>query len=245
MSIAAVEQLPPFANMARNITWVDDGIKRALHEGLGDLTSGDTSRLENASLRQERLGDQNGIMLRDVKWAIDKYMPRLISGILMNCLMYDVEAQRPGVFSESLQLYMLERRRPNEVDFKEWSNVCNQTIRKMRRIWSRDNYDHPAGEIFMSYCDETLCFDEPYFDELVNSFVYEKEIPDVFEFFRVKRIDWNTKIVNGKSTAVHVAQTLGDLRRYIDLMEFWPYLCRTMEFMMRRPGTALSDLGRE
>src|SRR5439155_112171 len=50
----AIWRLPPFMNAKAMVVWIDDHLKRLLHEAIGDLDPSDVERLHDAVLRQDR-----------------------------------------------------------------------------------------------------------------------------------------------------------------------------------------------
>lgn len=243
MSIPAIEQLPPFANMSRNITWIDDGIKWSLHVGLGDISLDDNAVVRPASFQQRRIGERRGIKRKDVKWAVERYLPRLVRGIIMDRLMYDFEKKEPGVFAQFLRFYMLERKQPCAHDFHLWANECRRTLSKMQEIWTSDQYNDPAGLCLRQFRDNLFNRGEDYSEDLINICVTpETTLPDISAFLQGRNVNIDDAIVKGGSRSVYIAQTICDLRRYVNLLEIWPYLCRSTVFMMRKPGPPLSFL---
>jgi hypothetical protein len=79
MSRKAVDLLPPFMNMGNMTVWVDDYLKRRLHETLGDISPHDIERDAEAKFLQDR--HPQGVTPVDMKLAAD-YFPRLLRGCL-------------------------------------------------------------------------------------------------------------------------------------------------------------------
>jgi hypothetical protein len=78
MAVTAIRFLPPFMNFQHLTVWVDDHLKRRLHEGLGDLSRDDVENVSSARIRQYR--HPNGVKSKDVEWAIQNYFDRLLRG---------------------------------------------------------------------------------------------------------------------------------------------------------------------
>jgi len=85
MSRNAVELLPPFTNFDLNNVWVDDHVKRRLHETLRHLDHDAPEVVEGARAAQNR--HPGGIVAGDLSWATD-YFDRLLRGC---CLMSIVD----------------------------------------------------------------------------------------------------------------------------------------------------------
>jgi hypothetical protein len=82
MSRRAVEFLPPFMNFKHLTTWVDDHLKRRLHETLGDIAVDDIESVPRAKLRQDR--HRSGISQADLIFAETKYFDRLLRGCIFH-----------------------------------------------------------------------------------------------------------------------------------------------------------------
>src|SRR6266478_2029310 len=80
MAVAAVRFLPPFMNFQHLTVWVDDHLKRRLHEGLGDLSREDVENVSKARIRQDRY--PRGVTLEHVEAAIRTYFDRLLRGCI-------------------------------------------------------------------------------------------------------------------------------------------------------------------
>lgn len=79
MSRKAVDLLPPFMNLGNMTVWVDDYLKRRLHETLGDISPHDVERVAEAKFLQDR--HPQGVTPKDMELAAD-YFPRLLRGCL-------------------------------------------------------------------------------------------------------------------------------------------------------------------
>ena len=63
-SFDAIFKLPPFTNAPAMVVWIDDHLKRLLHEAVGDILPSDIERVTDACLQQDRFPD--GIQETDV-----------------------------------------------------------------------------------------------------------------------------------------------------------------------------------
>lgn len=110
MSLSAIKTLPPFMNFQTLTTWVDDHLKRRLHEALGHI---DVSQIEHASeakFVQNR--HPNGITEKDLNWAKSKYFERLFSGCVMHSLIADSTGDKAivaEIIDEILQTQSIKR----------------------------------------------------------------------------------------------------------------------------------------
>jgi len=96
MAVGAVRFLPPFMNFQHLTVWVDDHLKRRLHEGLGDLSRDDLESVPSATIRHNRYEADDkkdassarirqdrypeGVKAEDVEKAIRSYFDRLLRG---------------------------------------------------------------------------------------------------------------------------------------------------------------------
>jgi len=88
MSRRSVALLPPFMNFSNLITWVDDHLKRELHERLGDISETDTQCVTDALFQQERhtpcLTNKE---IRDTDNGV--YFKRLLQGCIFSSIIMD------------------------------------------------------------------------------------------------------------------------------------------------------------
>ena len=89
MSSRAVNLLPPFMNFTNLTTWVDDHLKRRLHEALGDIGVKDVECVEEARIKQDR--HPGGVTQKAVKWAGNLYLDRLLRGCLFRRLITELD----------------------------------------------------------------------------------------------------------------------------------------------------------
>jgi hypothetical protein len=83
MSRKAVDLLPPFMNLGNLTLWVDDHLKRRLHEMLGDIAAEDPECLVEARFDQDR--HPAGVTLADKARATD-YFQRVLRGCLFHAI---------------------------------------------------------------------------------------------------------------------------------------------------------------
>jgi hypothetical protein len=88
MSLRAIQDIPPFMNMNLLIVWIDDHLKRQLHEGIDDINYlEDLESVPEARFKQDRY--PNGVKQGDVNWANNMdggYFDRLLAGCMMDSL---------------------------------------------------------------------------------------------------------------------------------------------------------------
>ncbi|OGN99434.1 MAG: hypothetical protein A2Y58_05045 [Chloroflexi bacterium RBG_13_51_52] len=105
MSLRSISTLPPFANAGSPILWIDDHLKRRLHEALEHLPPPPAANSKSvdksyrcchqANFKQDRHPDR--VTQGDIDWVI-QYLPRFVRGIVMDNLIWDRHKRRAGVY---------------------------------------------------------------------------------------------------------------------------------------------------
>lgn len=91
MSCRAVSLLPPFMNIGELTTWVDDLLKRRLHEAIGDLGPFEVEIIKDARISQDRHRPA-GIDKDDLKEdKIYSYLQRLLRGCLFRHIITELD----------------------------------------------------------------------------------------------------------------------------------------------------------
>jgi len=96
-SAAAIEKLPPFMNAPAMVVWIDDHLKRLLHEAIGDISPRDPERID-ALLRQDRYPGPDAIDDSDpaeFEKRTHDYFERLLNGCLMEATI-ETKPNHPG-----------------------------------------------------------------------------------------------------------------------------------------------------
>jgi hypothetical protein len=91
MSRKAVNVFPPFMNFKHLTVWVDDHLKRRLHEVAGDLYSDDIECTSDAKIQQTR---HDHLGPGDIAWAQTEYFDRLLRGCLFRRLISHLNGRR-------------------------------------------------------------------------------------------------------------------------------------------------------
>ena len=86
MSRTAIRTLPPFMNFRSMTVWIDDHLKRRLHEVLGHIAADHLEQNSEAKFVQDRHPHPHGITDSDIKWARSDYFHRLLSGCIVHSL---------------------------------------------------------------------------------------------------------------------------------------------------------------
>ena len=238
ISQMAIVQLPPFANVARNIMWIDDSIKRTLHEGIGDLNHNDICSVTDAKFAQNRYRD--GVTLSDVLWAYNTYLPRLVYGCLMHGLMYDESVNPPaGPYANSFVEYMRARRKPTVEDRIKWTKVAIERINVMKEMWSNSIFSsNPAGQMLSDFAVEELEINRSGRADIIREIV-RKPTADINQLCQ------KFSLPPERNAGAYIVQVISDLQRYIELMELWPYIIRTIDFETRTLSPELEWLVRD
>lgn len=141
MSQSAILRLPPFMNFENNIIWVDDYLKRRLHEAIGDLAVADLEHVEGGLFHQDRY--PAGIRQSDLDWAKNTYFYRLISG----CIMHALIVTRTGEQSELAKFvdnFLRTHHRASNDEFSElaikFMDIAQKTTLALLEIWSKADY---------------------------------------------------------------------------------------------------------
>jgi hypothetical protein len=149
MSLKSIRTLPPFANAGSPIVWIDDHLKRRLHEALGHLPppppinskSKDESYrcCHQACFEQNRY--PNGITQEGINWNKEYYLPRLVRGIIMDNLIWNHAKHRAGVYAGFVQEVINGGPVPAEDTLREALEVgASNTLDKVIKMWSDKRY---------------------------------------------------------------------------------------------------------
>lgn len=239
ISPMAIVQLPPFANVGKNIVWIDDSIKRALHEGIGDIELHDIREVPGARFLQDRY-DGPIIKLKDVRWGYNKYLPRLVHGCLMHSVMVDIASITPeGSYSQCFCEYMSSHIKPTKKDRERWKEVILGRLEAILKSWKGEPYSNrPAGKKLANFAENALDINK-------NTEACTKVINFIVESPLDKTISdlcAENNLESEKNAAWFVGEVIADLERYIALMDIWPYIIRTIDFEVRKTPEKLSWL---
>lgn len=185
MSVDAIETLPPFANMGELIIWIDDYLKRVLHEGLGQLPSPSSTRAKDTSYRrcsganfkQERY--RAGIQRKHMKEA-PGYLGRLVRGSIMDAL---IKGPYKGIVDQWVQ-------RRVSVDTPAFRRRLRPAAKKRLQaiidIWGQQCYQ---GYPLHAFATRQLRKNgQQYIDEAINNLDVYRELikiwPECVSLFR-------------------------------------------------------------
>ena len=235
ISPMAIVQLPPFANVARNIVWIDDSIKRALHEGIGDIPVYDDRVVPDANFCQDRYG---GTMItkQNFNWGYRNYLPRLLYGCLIYSVLEDFTQVTPateGPYSKFFVEYMLSKTKPEESDREQWRKAIETRLINIRSLWLSASYSpssHPAASKLQEFVNKLEM--SPQCQQVIDEIVRDPS-QDLVTLCSNNGLDSNPEKTENWHAAWFVGSVIADLTRYIDLMDIWPYIIRTIDFEIR------------
>lgn len=227
ISPMAVVQLPPFANVGRNIVWIDDAIKRALHVGIFDIAPNSVREVPHAKFLQDRHGGP-AITQENINWGYDNYLPRLIHGCLMHSAMVDLGGVTPeGTYARYFMDYMRAKSPPSDVQRGEWVESILSRLSDMHTAWSANEFKKsPASNRLTTLAKEVLDINKAGCMSVIGEIVKNP----------TKNTDSLCKkqgLTPGRNAASYVCDVVVDLERYVDLMNIWPYIIRTVDFELR------------
>jgi hypothetical protein len=207
LSYGAIRRLPPFSNAAYQITWIDDHLKRKLHEAIDDLgDNAGTSRVVDALFKQER---------QDVL-AVDKvsgYLMTLARGCIFDALIHS--GNRPGLYAKCVKSFregtaefprIFKKETKTIGDFKvqllsdlglELAEIGRRRIEQVRELWGEALSGKELGED--------------------KSFVPRRDMPD--SFLLPPRLKGNL-VENAENCRVY--EVLQDAEQYFHLLKVWP-----------------------
>jgi hypothetical protein len=139
MSQNAIRALPPFINSRQMITWVDDHLKRRLHEAVGHLDAKSLEHLPAVRFEQDR--HPSGIDEDEVERA-KGYFPRVLFGCLLHALIVGPDGKSPGLLSEEAKEII---KNPERVLHEEklgeaMFQVARQRAAEVLAIWKEADY---------------------------------------------------------------------------------------------------------
>ncbi|HEX7677669.1 MAG TPA: hypothetical protein VF713_06070, partial [Thermoanaerobaculia bacterium] len=144
-SYEAIRRLPPFMNAKEMVVWIDDHLKRLLHEAIGDISPDAPERLIEAALRQDRFPE--GIPEEMVTRSAE-YFERLMRGCLMEATI-QTAAGSAGPLAEWVKEVVWDRlKKLSSNDMKrlrrELEAAAKQRFNEVIELWGRANYGDKA-----------------------------------------------------------------------------------------------------
>lgn len=147
MTYAAIQQLPPFMDFDKATMWVDDHLKRRLHEATGRLDAASIEQNRNACFKQNRHPLPKGITNQDIEWAKNDYLFRLFRGCLVHSLIMKTDGT-PGLMADAIRtiitnglntVHQLNLLTHGNLQ-KDLRSELKKTAIKVKTIWGSASY---------------------------------------------------------------------------------------------------------
>jgi hypothetical protein len=136
-STQAIRRLPPFMNAEEMIVWIDDHLKRQLHEAIGDISESDTERIDTARFKQDRY--PNGIKQREITEFSPVYFSRLIGGCLIHAMIKNLD-RRPGPLAEAAKSVIENRPVDQQILYDQLLETAEERLADVLDVWSKADY---------------------------------------------------------------------------------------------------------
>jgi hypothetical protein len=231
LSYAAVKKLPPFANLDYPITWIDDHLKRRMHEGLHDLgPNWNRSRIVDALFRQNRTDHAvtgSGVL---------GYLTTLARGCIFDALIRTPrgagsytqaikeylhgDSGHPKIFAEDRSMDSTWKARPLTDFGVELARAGSERLEKVVEHWSVE-----------------LSGEELELDGGVP-FVPRR---DIGRHLRPADLQGN-RVTNAGDCRVY--EVLEDAEQYLELLRVWPGFVNLLEAITDGTGWLLDGTGR-
>lgn len=162
-SVAAIRRLPPFMNSKDMIVWIDDHLKRQLHEAIGDIPKNEPERINTAKLKQDRY--PTGIHPGDIDWARQDYFKRLLSGCLMQAAIRHHDGTRGPLALHIAEIKEGTRKSLSPADQRtllyQLKATAKERCEEVLKVWREADYGNDLlknwAESFTRAETETLC----------------------------------------------------------------------------------------
>lgn len=154
MSPRAVNFFPPFMNLENLVVWVDDHLKRRLHEAAGDISPQEPPEsVEGARIQQDR--HPNGLTQERIDWAKTVYFDRLLRGCMFTRLIADLHGE-PTEYAQLLKDIAWVRVRKGDLRVSEKKLEC---LRRGLVKPAEERYDQVVQCWQSSEFRETVIYD--------------------------------------------------------------------------------------
>ncbi len=216
LSYEAIRRLPPFANVKRLITWIDDHLKRKMHEALEDLGENvKPSRVVGALFRQDRIEGEPSFE------QASEYLRRLSRGCVFDALIHHNGA--PGVYTDGIRGYLSGRfEMPEVFEYEDEGQRDQKAVDlKLTRFGIKlieagnDRIERLRGEWPDVLSNESLPGSDGAFGE---AFIRENLSPAIVR----------DRVVTNRQSNL-VCQVVADADRYLVLLKVWPIVVGLIE----------------
>jgi hypothetical protein len=135
-STQAIRRLPPFMNAEEMIVWIDDHLKRQLHEAIGDIDPNDPERISTAKLKQNRY--PQGIEPKDIAFA-PTYFERLLGGCLLHAMIKDLRGL-PGPLAKGVRSVISNQPLDESILYGQLLQAAAERLADVLEVWSKADY---------------------------------------------------------------------------------------------------------
>ncbi len=136
ISPEAIRKLPPFANVGDLIVWIDDHLKRILHEELDHFRpkpKGSDRRCK-ATFVQDRYGSV--LSGHDARWHREEYLRRLVMGCLLDGLIQGRAGAKRGPAAEYVGMFLDSGMKRLSFDLqRELAEPARERLVEIRNTW--------------------------------------------------------------------------------------------------------------
>ena len=209
MSRRNINLLPPFMNLNQMTSWIDDHLKRKLHEALNDILHFDLEVVPSidAIFQQER--EPNPLTVKFIEEFSSEYFERLLRGCLFSALISDQNG-KVTKYSEKIMdlVWYRKNKRNSDKNIKlELSKILVKRFDNVLYCWS----SHEFMNTELSRWVENKKNDPDYKDKLCGNLRTEVGI-------------------HGKEVIVGIdGEVLKDAFAYLTLLENWHIFTRAIE----------------
>ena len=157
ISTAAIRLLPPVMNWNEFVVWVDDHLKRRLHEAIGDIDPTDLECVPTALSSQSRYPEP--ITQANLDWAQEKYFPRLARGCMFRAIITNNE-EIPAEFATLISQIVGYKVKDTDVS-SEFAKIkakvqaaANKRMEEVLLCWSSREYTGYANYLWATTLTE-------------------------------------------------------------------------------------------
>ena len=204
MSSKAIRFLPPFMNFNTLTTWVDDFLKRLLHEKIHDLEPNSPENIQKVKFIQQRHREYNQKEKIDES---DVYFERLLRGCVMKACIQK-ENGDPTIFAKYIR------------DIVSYKAIVSDIALIQ---FDADEMQHELKEqMYSRYMEVLKCW---HSSEFTNSKSYQwaaERLPENMN-------DIKSEPQKSDKWELFHKSLIEDLLGYIDLVKIWPILVRAIE----------------
>ncbi|MGB6836992.1 MAG: hypothetical protein WBF66_04730 [Dehalococcoidia bacterium] len=143
ISPEAIRTLPPFANVGELIIWIDDHLKRILHEDLVHFGYPKNAhrRCKEATFVQDRYPPPDGVTSQAIQWHATDYLRRLVRGCLLDALIQDRTPHGQGAVAGHVETFIKRRLKLMDYDLhSELEAPARNHLEQIISTWAAPGY---------------------------------------------------------------------------------------------------------